>query len=42
MLQMQFYYTPKLKTKHLSLWIETDLNNNLELYLHVVYSCTDQ
>lgn len=42
MLQIQFCYIPKLKTKHLSLCIETDLSNNLELYLHMDYSCTDQ
>lgn len=42
MLQIQFCYIPKLKTKHLSLCIETDLSNNLELYLRMDYSCTDQ
>jgi hypothetical protein len=31
MLQMQFHYTPKWKTEHLSLCIETGLNNNLVL-----------
>lgn len=39
---IQFWYMPKLKTKHLSLCIETDLSNNLELYLRMNCSCTDQ